>query len=133
MDAEFRSAYPNLMRHFNTVAHQPAFLAAAGGEPFLIEKSIVYVAPKKEAAAPKAPAAPKAAKAPKAKEVDEEEDEPSVPAEPKAKHPAEALGAPKSFPLDEFKRQYSNSETVVRCRSGPFLPSFLLILFTSSR
>lgn len=96
------------MRHFTTVSHQPEFLAVLGGEPTLIEKAIVFTPPKKEAAAPKAP------KAPKAKEVEEEEEEPSAPAEPKAKHPAEALGAAKSFPLDEWKRQYSNSETVVR-------------------
>lgn len=105
------------MRHFNTVIHQPQFFSVIGNtEPTAVEKAIVYTPPKKEAAAPKAPvaaAAPKAPKAPKAKEVDEEEEEPSVPAEPKAKHPAELLGAPKSFPLDEFKRQYSNNETDV--------------------
>lgn len=117
------------MRHFNTVSNQPAYLKVSGGKVDQIEKCIVYTPPKKEAKAPVAAAAPKAAKAPKAKEVDEEEDEPSVPAEPKAKHPAELLGAPKSFPLDEFKRQYSNSETVVRHSCFLSVSSSLSLLF----
>lgn len=125
LDAEFRTAHPNIFRHFNTVVNQPHFAAVLGASPTLIEKCTVYTPPKKEPAAPKV-AAPAAAKAPKApKPKDDDEDEPSVPDEPKAKHPAEALGAAKAFPLDEFKRQYSNNETPVAMKwlEGVYDPS----------
>lgn len=115
LDAAYRTAHPNLFRHFNTVVHQAQFLSVLGGEPTLVEKAIVYTPPKKEAKAPAAPAAAKEPKAPKAAKPKEDDDEePLVPAEPRAKHPAELLGAAKSFPLDEWKRQYSNSDTPVR-------------------
>lgn len=113
LDADFRKSHPNTFRFYNTIVNQPQFVAVAADLP-VIEKAIVYTPPKKEPAAPKAapaPAAPKAPKAPKAKDDDEEE--PSVPDEPKAKHPAELLGPAKSFPLDEFKRQYSNNDTAI--------------------
>lgn len=113
LDAEFRKAHPNTTRYLNTIVNQPQF--AAVSKVTFADKAVVFTPPKKEAAAPKAaaaPAAPKAAKAPKAKEVDEDE-EPAAPAEARAPHPASLLAAPKSFPLDEFKRQYSNSETDV--------------------
>ncbi|ORY83493.1 hypothetical protein BCR35DRAFT_265140, partial [Leucosporidium creatinivorum] len=106
LDAEFRAAHINIVRYFNTVIHQEAYYAVIGAEPTLVEKAVVYTPPKKEA---KPAAAPKAAPAPKAAA---EEEEP-VEAAPKAKHPCEALGPAKSFPLDEFKRQYSNNETDV--------------------
>lgn len=62
--------------------------------------------PKAEAAAPKE----KAPKAKKAAEKDDDEEEPLVPAEPKAKNPLDDL--PKSeFKLDDWKRSYSNEET----------------------
>ncbi|GAA5977053.1 hypothetical protein JCM10908_004838 [Rhodotorula pacifica] len=110
LDAEFRKSHPSVVRHFQTVAHQPTVLEVVGSEPTLCEKAAVYTPPKKEekpkAAAAPAPKAekPKAAPAPA-------EDE--TPAEPKAKHPCELLGQPKSFPLDEWKRQYSNNDTPV--------------------
>ncbi|TVY81477.1 Elongation factor 1-gamma [Lachnellula suecica] len=67
----------------------------------------VTLHPPKKEAQPKA--APKAAAKPKAKAVEEEEED-EAPAAPKAKHPLEAL--PKAtIPLDEWKRQYSNSDT----------------------
>ncbi|GAA5888504.1 hypothetical protein JCM5296_000655 [Sporobolomyces johnsonii] len=104
LDAEFRAAHPNVLRHFNTVVHQAPFVAVLGGEPTLVEKAVVYTPPKKEEKPKKEAAAPK----PKAKK-EEDDEEPSAPAEPKAKHPCEALGPASSFPLDEFKRQYSNA------------------------
>lgn len=106
LDSSWRATHPNIHRHFNTIVHQPNFLAVLGGEPELVEKKIEYTPPKKEKAAPAA--APKAEK--KKEKKDDEEDEPLVPAEPKAKHPCEALGPAKCFPFDEWKRQYSNSE-----------------------
>ncbi|SDA01512.1 BZ3500_MvSof-1268-A1-R1_Chr10-1g02740 [Microbotryum saponariae] len=113
LDAEYRAARPNTMRYFKTVVHQPEFQTVLKGEPTLCEKAVQYTPPKKEAkpAAAAAAPAPKAKAAPKPK--DAEEDEPSAPSEPKAKHPCEALGPAKSFPLDEWKRQYSNNDTPV--------------------
>jgi len=106
LDAEVRATRPNTIRFFNTVINQ-ANVAEVVGKPSLIEKAIVYTPPKKEekkkeAAAPK----PKEAKP----AANDEEEEPVAEA-PKAKHPCEALPKP-AFPLDEFKRQYSNNETV---------------------
>ncbi|GAA5856095.1 hypothetical protein JCM8547_002977 [Rhodosporidiobolus lusitaniae] len=108
LDAEWRKANPNTVRFWQTVLHQPQFFEVLGGEPTPVETAVVYTPPKKEAK-PKAEApAPK----PKA-EKKEAEEEPAAPAEPKAKHPAEALGPASSFPLDEWKRQYSNNDTPV--------------------
>ncbi|KAG0149904.1 hypothetical protein CROQUDRAFT_279056 [Cronartium quercuum f. sp. fusiforme G11] len=106
LDASWRSQFPNIFRHYQTLVHQSAFATVLGGEPTLIEKRIVYSPPKKEKAPAPAAAAPKAEK----KAKDDEDDEPLVPAEPKAKHPCEALGPAKCFPFDEWKRQYSNSK-----------------------
>ncbi|GAA5978411.1 hypothetical protein JCM11641_004681 [Rhodosporidiobolus odoratus] len=109
LDAEFRKANVNTVRHFQTVVHQDPFVAAFGKEPTLIETAIVYTPPKKEAKPAKEAAAPKP-KAEKPKKEEEEEEEPSAPVEAKPKHPCEAL--PKAaWPLDELKRQYSNKET----------------------
>ncbi|CAG8767981.1 10599_t:CDS:2, partial [Acaulospora colombiana] len=59
---------------------------------------------------PKEAKPPKAEKAPKKKEAEEDEDEPLVPAEPKAKNPLDDL--PKSeFNLEDWKRAYSNMDT----------------------
>lgn len=65
----------------------------------------------KEPKAESSPKAAKAPKAPKAKEPEADEDEEElVPAEVKAKNPLDDL--PKSaFNLEEWKRQYSNSDT----------------------
>lgn len=111
LDESWRSQHPNILRHFHTIVHQPVVAAALGGEPTLIASRVQYSPPKKE----KAPAAPAAAAAPKsekkkAKKDDDEDDEPLVAAEPKAKHPCEALGPAKCFPFDEWKRQFSNSK-----------------------
>ncbi|KAH9807103.1 hypothetical protein DFH28DRAFT_1101474 [Melampsora americana] len=106
LDASWKAKYPNVARHFHTIIHQPAFVSASGGEITLLEKRVEY-SPSKQEKAPVAATAPKSEK--KAKKGTEE-DEPAVPAEPKAKHPCEALGPAKCFPFDEWKRQYSNSE-----------------------
>ncbi len=108
LDAEVRATIPNVLRHFNTVVHQEHFLAVLGGEPTLVEKAITFTPPKKEAK----PEQPKK-EAPKPKAAETEEAEEAAPAEPKAAHPVAALGNAKSWPLDEFKRQYSNNETPV--------------------
>ena len=101
LDADFRKSHPNVTRHFQTVAHQPQVLEVVGQEPTLCEKAAVYTPPKKEEK-PKAAPAPKEDK-PKAAPAPAADD---VPAEaPKPKHPCEALGPAKSFPLDEWKRQ----------------------------
>ncbi|KPV72338.1 uncharacterized protein RHOBADRAFT_65606 [Rhodotorula graminis WP1] len=113
LDAEWRKANPNTVRYWQTVIHQQPFFEVLGKvEPTPVETAVVYTPPKKEAklkADAPAAAAPKKEAKPAAKE--EEDDEPAAEA-PKAKHPCEALGKPASFPLDEWKRQYSNLETV---------------------
>ncbi|KAH8919654.1 eEF1-gamma domain-containing protein [Atractiella rhizophila] len=112
-DAQWRKAHPNTTRHLLTLLNQPQYKAVVP-KPDLIEVALKFTPAKKEAAPAKekkeAAAAPKEKKEKPKKEA-EEEDEPSVPAEPKAKHPCEALGGAASFPLDEWKRQYSNNET----------------------
>ncbi|KAK4657346.1 elongation factor EF-1 gamma subunit [Podospora pseudocomata] len=99
---EFQQKYPNVTRWYSTVYNQPIYSAVAPEFALLDAPKLTNVAPKK-AEAPK-PAAPKAAPKPAAPAAEE-------PAEaPKPKHPLEAL--PKAtFPLDEWKRQYSNVDT----------------------
>ncbi|GAA6054633.1 hypothetical protein JCM3770_002914 [Rhodotorula araucariae] len=105
LDAEWRKANPNTVRFWQTVIHQQPFFEVLGNvEPTPIETAVVYTPPKKEAK-PKAEA-PAAAPKKEAKPAADEEDD-AAPAEPKAKHPCEALPKP-AFPIDEWKRQYSN-------------------------
>lgn len=102
-DKKWRSENPNTTRWYETVYNQPIYSAVVEKLSF-IDEAIKYTPPKKEAAPKKE--APK----PKAKEVEVDEEEDEAPAAPKAKHPLELL--PKAtMPLDEWKRQYSNSET----------------------
>jgi elongation factor 1-gamma len=116
IDAPLRAKLPNLIRHLETIVNQPK-LKAIFGETTYAEKAIQFVPPAKEKkpAAPTAAAAPKAEKKPKEKPKekaveDDDDDEPSVPAEPKAKNPLDDL--PKStFNLEDWKRAYSNKET----------------------
>ncbi|EEB86972.1 hypothetical protein MPER_15891, partial [Moniliophthora perniciosa FA553] len=111
IDAEFRTKYPAVIRHLETIVNQPK-LKQVYGETNYVEKGIVFTPPAKEKkeAAPKPAAAPKAEKKPKAKEEDDDDDEPSVPAEPKVKNPLDDL--PKSsFNLEDWKRAYSNKDT----------------------
>ncbi|KAH9258326.1 hypothetical protein BASA81_003375 [Batrachochytrium salamandrivorans] len=108
-----KKQFPNVMRWFDLLAHQQAFIDVVG-ETKLCEVPLVAapgakkeVAPKKEAA-PKAEAKPKAepkaAAAPKRKQEDAEED---APVEKKAANPLDSL--PKStMVLDAWKREYSN-------------------------
>ncbi|KAK0635665.1 hypothetical protein B0T17DRAFT_480589 [Bombardia bombarda] len=103
---EWRAEYPNVTRWYETVYNQPIYSAVAPKFAFIDAPVLTNVSPKK-AEAPKKEA--KKAEAPKPKPAPVEEEEPAAEA-PKAKHPCELL--PKaSFPLDEWKRQYSNSET----------------------
>jgi elongation factor 1-gamma len=106
-DAEVRKNHVNVFRHLNTIVNQEQYKAASPA-PTFVEKAITYTPPKKEPKPAAAAPAPKAAPAPAAA-ADEEE----APAAPKPKHPCEALGQPKSFPFDEWKRQYSNNDTPV--------------------
>ncbi|GAA5963327.1 hypothetical protein JCM3765_006984 [Sporobolomyces pararoseus] len=103
LDADIRATLPNTLRFFNTVINQ-ANVSAVVGQPTLIEKAIVYTAPKKEEKKKEAPK-PKEEKKPA-----QEEEEVAAEA-PKPKHPCESLPKP-AMVLDEWKRQYSNNETV---------------------
>lgn len=106
-DTKWRSENPNISRWYETVYNQPIFTAVAPEYALLDTPALTNVAPKKaeQPKKEKAPAAPKAKAAKPAADDDEEDDKP---VEPRAKHPLESL--PKSsFPLDEWKRQYSNN------------------------
>ncbi|KAJ5826168.1 hypothetical protein N7474_003306 [Penicillium riverlandense] len=94
LDKKFRSDSPAVTRWYNTIINQDAFKAVLPN-PVFAEETIKYTPPKKEEK-------PKAA-APAAEEKPAEE-------KPKPKHPLEALGKP-TLILDDWKRQYSNSET----------------------
>ncbi|KAI5479407.1 elongation factor 1-gamma [Pseudohyphozyma bogoriensis] len=112
IDAALFAQFPNALRFLNTVVNQPTYLSVIGSAPVWLQEPVVYTPPKKEEKPKKEKAAP-APKAEKPAKKEVEEEEPAAPAEPKAKHPAELLGPAKSFPLDEFKRQYSNNDTPV--------------------
>ncbi|KAM4056039.1 elongation factor 1 gamma, conserved domain-containing protein [Hirsutella rhossiliensis] len=100
-DKQWRQEHPNVTRWYDTVVNQPIYSAVAKKLDYLEKPALTNTAPKK-AEQPKP--APKPAAAPAAAAADED-----APA-PKPKHPCEAL--PKaSFPLDEWKRQFSNTET----------------------
>lgn len=105
-DKQWRQENPNVTRWYETIVNQPIITAVAE-KLELLEKPALTNTPPKKPEQPKATpkAAPKAAAAPAAAD---EEEEPA--AAPKPKHPCEAL--PKaSFPLDEYKRFFSNNET----------------------
>ncbi|OIW29837.1 eEF1-gamma domain-containing protein [Coniochaeta ligniaria NRRL 30616] len=104
-DTKWRQQYPNVARWYETVYNQPIYSAVAPKFNLLDTPKLTNVAPK--AAAPKKEAKPKAAPKPAAPKEEEEEDKP---AEPKPKHPCDLLPRA-TFPLDEWKRQYSNQET----------------------
>lgn len=117
-DKQWRSEHPNLTRWYETVYHQPIYSAVAGELKF-IDEAVKYEPPKKEKA-PKSEKKeqPKAEPQPKQKEADEEEEE-DKPAEPKSKHPLDALPKP-SLPLDEWKRQFSNCNKKYRAVAMPW-------------
>jgi elongation factor 1-gamma len=104
-DKQWRSNNPNVTRWYETVYNQPIYSAVVDKLSF-IDEAIKYTPPKKE------PAPKKEVAKPKPKQVEEEEEEDEAPAAPKAKHPLEAL-TKATIPLDEWKRQYSNSDTPV--------------------
>lgn len=106
-DKQWRSENPNVTRWYETVYNQPIYSAVVDKLSF-IDEAIKYTPPKKE----QAPKAAKAAPKPKPKEVEPEEEDEPVQEAPKAKHPIEELGKA-TIPLDEWKRQYSNSDTPV--------------------
>ncbi|KAI9158750.1 Elongation factor 1-gamma 1 [Paramyrothecium foliicola] len=101
-DKAWRSANPNVTRWFETVVNQPIYSAVANKLEFLATPALTNVAPKKEAAPKKETPKP----APKAPAAEEEEAAPA----PKPKHPIDLLPRA-TFPLDEWKRQYSNLDT----------------------
>lgn len=97
-DKAWRQANPATARWYETIANQPIYSAVTEKLELLDTVKLPNVAPKKpEAPKPAAKAAPAAAAEPAAEA-------------PKAKHPCEALGRP-SFPIDEWKRFYSNNDT----------------------
>ncbi|CAK7204149.1 elongation factor EF-1 gamma subunit [Sporothrix eucalyptigena] len=100
----WREEFPNTTRWFSTVYNQSIYSSVAPAAVYNDEPKLTNVPPKK-AEAPKKQAAPKAAPAAAA-----EEEEPA--AAPKPKHPCDLLPRA-TFPLDEWKRQYSNSDTPV--------------------
>ncbi|KAM0558465.1 hypothetical protein ACHAPJ_004655 [Fusarium lateritium] len=100
-DKQWRSENPAVTRWFDTVRSQPIFSEVAEKVEFLETPALTNTPPKK----PEQPKKEKKEAAPAAAAAAPASDE--APPAPKAKHPLEALGKP-SFPLDEWKRQYSN-------------------------
>jgi elongation factor 1-gamma len=105
-DTKWRQEYPNVARWYETVYNQPIYSAVAPKFNLLDTPKLTNIAPKK-AEQPKKEAK-KEAKPKAAAPKDEEEEE--KPAEPKPKHPCDLLPRA-TFPLDEWKRQYSNLDT----------------------
>nr|CCC95841.1 unnamed protein product [Trypanosoma congolense IL3000] len=93
--------YRNAYRLYNTVMQQPTTVEVlkSQGATFGPVKA-------KKAEQP----APKAQKAPKAAPKNDEEDEDDAPKEKKKPNPLDAL-PPSPFVLDNFKREYSNTDT----------------------
>uniref|UniRef100_A0A4W4GGF5 Elongation factor 1-gamma n=1 Tax=Electrophorus electricus TaxID=8005 RepID=A0A4W4GGF5_ELEEL len=114
LEPAFREPYPNVNRWFGTCINQPQFKAVLG-EVKLCEKMAQFDAkkfaelqPKKETPSKKEKGGKDAAASP-AEEMDE--CEAALASEPKTKDPFAHL--PKStFVLDEFKRKYSNEDTL---------------------
>lgn len=107
-DKKWRAENPNVTRWYETVYNQPIYSSVVDPLAFIDEPTLKNTPPKKPEQ-PKKEAVPKAAPKPKAKEVEEDDDDEPKEA-PKPKHPLEALPKP-TLVLDEWKRQYSNSET----------------------
>ncbi|RKF76999.1 Elongation factor 1-gamma 1 [Golovinomyces cichoracearum] len=98
LDKKWREENPNTTRWYTTVINQALFSDSCESFPF-IDEAVQYVPPKKESV-PKAPS----------KKTEKHAEEAEPPAEPKPKHPLDALPKP-TMALDEWKRQYSNNET----------------------
>ncbi|ODQ68164.1 eEF1-gamma domain-containing protein [Nadsonia fulvescens var. elongata DSM 6958] len=102
----WREQYPAITRWFKTITQLPAFKNVFGEIEYLEEP----VAPPKGESKKKE--TKKEVKKETKKEEKPEQAEEKPAAEPaKPKHPLEALGKAQSFPLDEWKRVYSNKET----------------------
>lgn len=101
-DKQWRQQHPNITRWYDTVVNQPIYTAVAKKADYIEKPVLTNVAPKKPEAAKEAPK-PKPAAAPAAQT---EEDAPA----PKPKHPIDLLPRA-TFPLDEWKRHFSNNET----------------------
>jgi len=130
LEPSFRQPYPNVTRWFVTCVNQPQFKTVLG-EVRLCEKMAQFDAkkfgemqPKKEAAPKKEKAGKDAAKPQEKKEKKKEEKKPAaadddemdeceaaLASEPKAKDPFAHLAKSK-FIMDEFKRTYSNEDTL---------------------
>jgi elongation factor 1-gamma len=111
LDVGFRKGFNNLTRWFNMMAHQPN-VAAIVGDVVLCTKA---QEPKKEEAKEQPKKAEKPKEQPKKAEKkpaadDEEEEEKEKPKE-KPKNPLDLL-PPGKFTMDEWKRVYSNEDTV---------------------
>lgn len=105
-DKAWRAEHPNVTRWYSTVHNQDIYSAVAPTFELLDAPKLTNVAPKK-ADAPKKEA--KKAEAPKPKPAPAADEEDEAPAAPKAKHPLDLL--PRSaFPLDDWKRFYSNND-----------------------
>ncbi|KAM6976660.1 elongation factor 1-gamma [Aplochiton taeniatus] len=129
LEPSFRQPYPNVTRWFTTCVNQPQFKAVLG-EVKLCDKMAQFDSRKFSDMQPKRDTAPKKDKAgkdagkpqekkekkerkpaPAAEEEEMDECEAALAAEPKAKDPFAHL--PKSpFVFDEFKRKYSNEDTL---------------------
>ncbi|XP_043538554.1 elongation factor 1-gamma [Chiloscyllium plagiosum] len=125
LDPSFRQPYTNMNRWFITCINQPQFKAVLG-EVKLCDKMAQFDAKKFAELQPKKEKAPKEPKEPKPQEKkekrkekkeepapEEEQDacDEALASQPKTKDPFAHL--PKSpFILDEFKRKYSNEDTL---------------------
>ncbi|KAI1893350.1 hypothetical protein AGOR_G00122810 [Albula goreensis] len=122
MEPSMRQGYQNVMRWFCTCVHQPQFSAVLG-EVVLCETTAqatdkIKGAPRNtEDTLNNAKGAPNSAAQEEVSKEEEQDDggpdatEEALAAEPKAKDPFASL--PKSsFALDEFKRKYSNEDTL---------------------
>lgn len=103
-DKQWRAQKPNVTRWYDTVVNQPIYTAVAKKLDVLEKPALTNVPPKKPETAKAAPK-PAAKPAPK-QAAEEEEDAPA----PKPKHPCDLLPRA-TFPLDEWKRYFSNNET----------------------
>ena len=111
LDPEFRKPFPSLVRYYETVANQAAFVKHLG-PCTLCAKAAVY-SPKKEepagAAKPATPAAEAKPKAPKKADDDDGDDGPDgVEEEKPTKDPLNDLPKSKML-MDSWKRLYSNT------------------------
>jgi len=120
LDANFRKAYVNTNRWFSTLVNQPQFQAVLSNTTLATKMEVApATAPKKEAAPkeekPKKEAAPKKETPKKEEKKEEEVDlealaEEEAKAESKKKNVLDSL-PPSKFVMDEWKRQYSNTDT----------------------